>query len=187
MRDNGLFYRSLAGVFGIFILASLWHFGYVWLPGKLSAILFPVNESPWEHVKIFFFPAIIVYAFIYFTKGKKYNNFFFGHSLALLITPAAMLGLFYLYRTLLGVNHYLPLDIAVCFISIFIGTMAAYHITKAKREFKLMNYLAIIIVLLMFTTYAILTYYPPHAPIFKDSITQDYGIEGGNHEHEHNH
>ena len=55
----------------IFGLASLWHFVFAWIIKDYAAIIFPVNESPWEHVKLFFFPAIIGYVIEYLIYGKK--------------------------------------------------------------------------------------------------------------------
>jgi hypothetical protein len=112
-------------------------------------------------------------------EGKNYSHFIFAYSLALLTTPAIMLGLYYLYKTLLGVNSYLPLDILICFLSILASTMLAFLITKLKKNLKVLNYLAIAIVLIMFSIYALATYYPPHVPVFEDPLSNEYGITEG--------
>lgn len=36
-----------------------WHYLYDWLPGPLTALLAPVNESVWEHLKLLVIPYYV--------------------------------------------------------------------------------------------------------------------------------
>lgn len=68
MGNNKLKKLEICGVFFIFICGTLLHFVYQWSNKSVVSILFgAVNESVWEHVKIFALPyaawAIIELAF----------------------------------------------------------------------------------------------------------------------------
>ena len=43
---------KIISIFLIFILCSLFHFGYTIFPNFFTSLIFPVNESIWEHNKI---------------------------------------------------------------------------------------------------------------------------------------
>ena len=92
---------SIIGVFVIIALAGFWHFLYDLLPCGLTAAISPVNESPWEHAKLFFVPAIIWYVIMYFAVGNAFPNYIFAHSIALLIMPVFMLLFYTLYSSFL--------------------------------------------------------------------------------------
>ena len=49
---------DLPAILAVAILGSLNHFLYDWTGGSSLAALFcPINESPWEHLKLLFFPV----------------------------------------------------------------------------------------------------------------------------------
>ncbi len=53
--------KNLPSILAVFILGSLNHFLYDWTGGSSLAALFcPINESPWEHLKLLFFPFLFV-------------------------------------------------------------------------------------------------------------------------------
>ncbi len=53
--------RDLPSILAVAILGSLNHFLYDWTGGSSFAALFcPINESPWEHLKLLFFPFLFV-------------------------------------------------------------------------------------------------------------------------------
>ena len=66
----------ITGVVSLFTfgLAALWHFIFAIAPSNFMALIFPLNESPWEHVKLLFFPAILGYAVLYFIYVFRKTN-----------------------------------------------------------------------------------------------------------------
>lgn len=187
MNDKKLKVWSIVGVVIIFLLASLWHFMYDWMPSGVSATIFPVNESPWEHVKLFFFPAIIFYVIQYYIVGKNYKNFIFSHGLMLLLMPALTLGLFYFYRLALNIPESLLIDIIITFICIALGSWAAYKLTLSDLKLQIWKYVALVIVLVLFTVNTIFTFYTPHKPIFYDKNIEAYGLDEGTGDDDHGH
>lgn len=167
---------SIIGVFVVFALAGLWHFLYTWLPGPLTAVLSPVNESPWEHTKLFFMPMLIYFITGRLTVGKEYPRFTFAHTAVLPLLPLLMLGVFYLCEAV-GVAS-LAADLANTLIVIAFGMYLSYRLTVSTEQASGFNYSAIawLIVLGLIVIFAVFTYLPPHASIFLDSNTLQYGI-----------
>ena len=54
---------KIINVIGVFALSFLFHFMYEWWPNVVTSIFFPVNESIWEHMKIFV-SAILVWGLV---------------------------------------------------------------------------------------------------------------------------
>jgi len=167
---------SIIGVFVIFALAGLWHFLYDWLPCGVTAILAPVNESPWEHAKLVFAPAVIYFLVGRLTVGKKYPNFTFAHTAVLPFMPIIMLALFYFFKSL-GIES-LALDIVITFVVIALGVYAAYRMTVSTMHMDTPVYrmAALLTVFGMLFIFIAFTFYPPHIPLFQDSNTMQYGI-----------
>jgi hypothetical protein len=168
---------SIISVFITFLLASGWHFLYSDIvQNGITAAIAPVNESPWEHSKLFFIPAIIVYLIIYFIIGRKFPNFIFSHALALLIMPIMMLLLFYAYQLVLPDS--LAADIILTFIVIALAQLIAYKLTvsKCKLSGAGFNIASAVIVLAMLILFITFTYYPPHLIPFQDPNDLNYGI-----------
>lgn len=174
--DQNLKSWSIAGLFVIFLLAGLWHFLYTWLPGPLTAVLSPVNESPWEHTKLFFMPALIYFIIGQLTVGKAYPNFMLAHSVVLPLMPLLMLFIYGLFRAF-GIKS-LAADLVNTLIVIAFGMALSYKLTLAVKPMTGLKYRAasLVILLGLFIVFTVFTYFPPHISIFQDSNTLQYGI-----------
>lgn len=166
-----------AGAIIIMALAAFWHFFYSWAPGSVSAVIFPVNGSAWEHVKLLLLPSIIFFVIEYFVIGKKFRNYIFGQGIALLAMPALLLAMFFFYRNGIGINNSLAVDFIITFLSICIGLYIGYKITVFKRKVG-NGVIAVVIAVVLAVSYGVLTFFPPRKPIFLDPVTNGYGIEG---------
>ena len=58
MRSVSLRYRLL--FVGALVLGVLLHFLYSWLPNPLTAVIAPVRESIWEHLKVLLIPMFLL-------------------------------------------------------------------------------------------------------------------------------
>ena len=166
----------IIGVFVVMGLATLWHFIYEWLPSSFMAAISPVNESPWEHAKLFFVPPLIWYTIVYFAAGRRYPNFVFAAAVSLVIMPAFMLALYGVYSRF--IERTLPLDIANALVTIALGMVVTCKLTVSKRRLSgpVFSTLAVIIVVGLIIIYGLLTYDPPQVPLFLDKQTNGYGI-----------
>ena len=62
---------KIIGVFVIFLLSFASHFIYKWIPNALFSIIFPINESIWEHMKLLVTPVLIFSLIEYIIYNKK--------------------------------------------------------------------------------------------------------------------
>lgn len=119
------------------VLASLLGFGlhflYDFLPGSLSALISPVNESVWEHLKLLFWPTLLA-AFYLSGRSDKPQRLWAAFFIVLLLMPLFLLGVYYLLKTGFGVSA-LWIDIGLYFITMYLGFFLAYLLyTRAQPE-----------------------------------------------------
>ena len=164
------------GVFVVMGLATLWHFIYEWLPCGFMAVISPVNESPWEHAKLYFVPPLIWYIAVYFATGRRYPNFVFAVAVSLILMPAFMLALYGIYSRFM--EETLPLDIANSLVTIALGMVVTYKLSVSKRRLygPAFSILAVAIIVGLIVMYGLLTYDPPRIPLFLDKQTNGFGI-----------
>ena len=168
------------GAIAIMSFAALWHFVYAWTPNVVAAAIFPVNESVWEYLKLFLVPSAIFYVIEFIAIGYRFRNYIFAHGMSLVAMPLVTLAMFYFYRNLAGVGESLLINVIITFISICIGLYVGYKLTIQKR--KIGNSRAtFIIAAVLLVLYGVLTFIPPKTPMFQDSNTGGYGIEGSVH------
>ena len=166
------------GVFAVFFGSAL-HFVYGW-SGKnfLVGLVAPINESPWEHMKLVFTP-IILFGFIdWIYLRDKVENLCFALMKEVAIAIIFILAVFYIYTPLVG-HSIFAVDISSFVVSIIIAKWFGYLILtgKFKRfEFKGLNFLSGIILVLIAAFFIYATITPPRLNPFLDSVTNSYGI-----------
>lgn len=166
---------KILNVLFLFSLSFLWHFVYQLIPFKLTAIFFPVNESIWEHMKIIYGTFIVV-SIIQIIICKKFkiniNNKYIE-----MITKAILGVIFYLiifipvYK-IIGEN--MIFAISLMFITYLV--MEFFSIKILESPELNINILPIIIIILGFVLFGLLTFYPAHTSIFFDDKSLGYGI-----------
>ena len=166
---------KIINVVFLFLLSFLWHFMYDWFPNNIFALVFPVNESIWEHMKIIYYCLLLgsVLEFYLCKKNNiKINNFYIE----------AMV------KSLLGVIFYLIVFIPLYLwlgesMIISIGLMLVTYIFMEFIGYKILvseelniNILPVIIIVLGCIMFVILTFYPLHNFLFFDEVKFGYGI-----------
>lgn len=104
------------------IAGCLLHFVYEWSGNSwITAWFSPINESTWEHLKLLFFPAMLVSILESLFLRQFYPGLLFYRFWGICAGLAAIVVLFYSYTGILGF-HLLWTDIA-CFI---LGVLTAF-------------------------------------------------------------
>ena len=175
MSKKLLKYDIIGFVF-VSIIGTLAHFVYEWTNKCVIAALFcPINESPWEHLKLIFFPYLIwtvIQAFI--MKGTK--NVLPAKFIGVFVGMTATLSFFYTYTGIIGRNID-PLNIFSFFIGVFVAFLLDYIIIKSEKMHETgKNITAVILFIIMGAIFILFTFAPPLIPLFKDPITSSYGI-----------
>ena len=172
---KSLYTWQLSGFIFTGIMGGLLHFLFAWTGQSIIAAPFSaVNESIWEHMKLIFFPMFIFDFAEGYCLSKKYESFWCikltGIALGLVLIPV-------LYYTINGIFGMTPdwVNIAIFFV-----TVASVYL----METRLLNQnsinckspgMALAILWLIALAFAVLTFIPPHIPLFEDTITKTYG------------
>jgi hypothetical protein len=149
------------------ILGTLFHFIYEWSgEHPAAALFFPVNESTWEHLKLIFFPILILSIVEYFLFGIQYDNFVFVKFLSIIAAMVLTVVFFYTYSGILGKNN----DVMNIFLY-FISMAAAYAFSCRWIRTKKMTAIPPKagfwgIVVLMFSFF-LFTIFPPDIGLFR--------------------
>ena len=149
------------------------HFLYTISPNLISALLAPVNESVWEHLKLLFWPVLGA-AVVLSTRAPCRIRLWCGFLTALLAMPVFLLGMYYLLRRL-GLSG-LALDILLYYVTIFGGFWLAWHLQRAGRLQRHCGILLMLVILygaglILFTFAAppLKLFTPPAAGVWPDS------------------
>ncbi len=156
------------------LLGTLLHFLYEWLPSPIVAAFSGVNESTWEHMKLIFWPMLAFAVFQYFFFRDRPDFWCIklrGTLLGLILIPT----LFYGYNGIIGKS---PdwLNISIFFICAAIAYF--YEARKFKSDTAVCKSpkIAVLIFTLIAVFFIVFTFITPKINIFKDPLTQNYGI-----------
>lgn len=167
---------EIIGALFIIVFGSLLHFTFewsrkFWLVGMFSA----VNESTWEHLKLAVMPAIFWMLIEMKLIKEKPENFFFAKTKGIYAMPFFIVLIFYSYKAILG-KDFLILDILTFIVAVILGQIITYQLMFWKNIPKIYNKIALIFLFLLFLSFLIFTFYPPHIFLFQDPIELKYGI-----------
>lgn len=166
---------QLGGYLFTVLLGSLLHFVYRWTGGNPIAALFgSVNESTFEHMKLFFFPALL-YAFFerrFFREAPgfwcvKLRGIVFGT----LLIPV-------LFYTLNGCFGKTPdvLNIAIFFLAAAGAFLCETRRLKRGDAACRSGKTALLALCCLAVLFWVLTFRPPAIPLFRDPVTGGLGL-----------
>ena len=140
------------------------HFLYDFLnrPRLLVAFL-PINESPWEHLKLLFYPTLFA-AFFLTRKAQCRNCLYSAFFLILLAMPIFLLSVYYtlVYFSLDSV----AVDIGLYFVTMFLGFWAAYGLKNRTKLQNIGGYL-LMLVIIYGTALVLFSFAAPDLPVFR--------------------
>lgn len=145
------------------LLGSAMHFLYELLPSIPTAVLAPINESPWEHLKLLYYPTLLA-AFFLTRKAACRECLWSAFFLILLAMPVFLIAV---YDTLVhfGLDS-TPVDIGLYFVTVFLGFWATYRLKDSKKLAKIGGYL-LMLVILYGSALILFTFAAPDLPIFR--------------------
>ena len=171
-----LFGFSVVSLFG-----TVLHFLYEWL-GEAGwiASFSGVNESTWEHMKLLFWPMLI-FAVVESFFFREYKTFWCVKTRGILIGLCLIPIIFYTYNGVIGKS---PdwVNIAIFFVS---AAVTFIYETRALNSEENGNGIrcnstrvAVSVLLLLALSFVIFTFITPSLNIFRDPVTDSYGIRG---------
>ena len=156
--------RDLPFILITIIIGIFAHFMYEFSGrNPITALIAPINESVWEHLKLLFFPFLLVSLAEYFLQRPAPAVFFAARFAGVWTGMLTITFLYYGYSGILGKN-YTPIDIFL----FFAGVMTAYCVSsKYSKKLHVRESLAIFLcwafTVLMFFVF---TCFPPEIPLF---------------------
>lgn len=167
---------ELIGIPVIFFGGSIFHFLYKYGGRKKwMAIISPVNESIWEHLKIAFYPALIFSVFQALVWVNYPINFFTAEIAGIYSMMFFILIAEWIYPTILKKNV-LFLDLLVFFVAISLSQFVSYALFSSTGIY-LPEVIIILIISLQIIIFAVLTFWPLKLPLFRDSVDGKFGIK----------
>lgn len=171
-----VFIYELIGVVFIIFLGSALHFTFALsgnqpIVGAFSA----VNESVWEHLKLAFWPALLLTVIEYPLLRKAANNFFTAKAIGAYLMVTIIPLVFYFYTALSGKSIF-AIDISSFLVAVIIGQLLSYKLLTYRQLTGNLNKIFVAVIILLALAFIVFTYYPPQLQIFKDSLTGKYGI-----------
>lgn len=167
--------KKILAVIVTILLGILLHFVYEATGHNPIAALFgAVNESTWEHLKLLFFPFLLVSLIEYCYYRPDFGKFFSSRCIGLLCGLISIIVLFYTYT---GIYKNVDwINIAIYILSVLI----AFYVSSRKYNStgcSLPPVLSIGILVLLTLMFFIFTFYPPDINLFISPvslITKDF-------------
>ena len=172
--EKNLSVWQLGGFTFAVVLGTLLHFLYDWTNAYIVTPVSAVNESTWEHMKIFFFPALLFAGIQGLCCKDEYAGFWWIKTIGILVGVLSIPILFYTINSAFGKT---PdwLNVLLFFVSAGFSYLVEYWLFK--RDFSLpFSWLALVILAGVSGLFFLFTYYPPKIPLFEDPITRTYGL-----------
>ena len=145
------------------LAGSALHFLHDALPNPLTALISPVNESVWEHLKLLFFPTLAAALVLSRHEAQPYR-FWSGFFAALLAAPLVLTGMYYLLLAGFGVSS-TALDIMLYFLAMFWAFSLAYRLRESGRLERAAPWL-LLPVSLYGASLILFTFAAPALPVF---------------------
>jgi len=168
-----MYKKIILSSFIIFILSTLFHSLYNYLPCFLTSIIVPVNESIFEHMKMIFTSYMFYLLIKILFNKKRENNLISSFVIASLFNIVIFLIIYIPIYLLFGEK--LVVTLILYFITILISNYLMYKIQNKKINSKINKY-SVYIIPLVYIVFTLFTYFPLKNMLFLDPTTNTYGI-----------
>ncbi len=170
-------YNTLIAVIIVSVIGTLAHFVFEWTDNSIiAALLTPVNESIWEHLKLLFYPVVFYTAAEYILSQGQRKYLIPARTLSLFI---GMLFIVSSYYTIVGVFGSIPdwMNITIYYLSVITVFVLSNILIKNKMKTTVnITVVSIAFIVLLISLFTVWTFYPPTLNIFIDPVDSTRGI-----------
>lgn len=159
----------------IYAAAVFLHFVNAFGGGALGLVFGAVNESVWEHVKIFSF-AYVGWAILQLCWLRvPFRRYAVAKCIGLYLLMGGMIGFFYAYTSFTGYSI-LEVDILSSLILLLLAQGLSYTLEVRENHLGEFFVPAMLLLLLYYLMFFSFTVFAPKLPLFRDPVTGGYGI-----------
>lgn len=167
---------SVVGFFVISIIGTILHFTYEFSGGNLIVATFSaVNESIWEHLKIAVMPVLLWTIIELFVLKYRPDNLWTSVFSKIITNMFLIVILYYISLFVIG-THNPQVAIAIFYFSILVSQIVGIIVMNIEKVNVNIEEAAKYAVLFIFLLFIFFTFLPPKAQVFKDEVTQTYGV-----------
>ena len=172
-----LFLWEAAGFFFGAAAGTLLHFLYDWSGGStLAAVISGVNESTWEHMKLFFVPVFLFTVVQVCILGQSYSNILAVRTVSTLVGLALIPILFYTYTGILGYSVSW-VNIAIFYLSALTAFALDFRLLRSGKLSAPWQQLAGLAALWALAfAFVWCTFQPPRLGLWRDPVTGSFGV-----------
>ena len=176
MNYKRLALSEAVGAVAICAAAALLHFVYDLTSGSTLALIFgAVNESVWEHVKIFT-AAYCAWALLQLMWVRvPFRRYLAGKCCGLYLLMGGMIGFFYLYTGFTG-HAVLWVDLISAALMVVLAQLVSYRLTTGSLRTDEFFVPALMLILLYYIMFFSFTVFPPRSELFRDPQSGTYGV-----------
>ena len=154
IKNNKIIKLEIIAIIVILILGTLLHFTYEWSGDNLFVGSFSaVNESVWEHLKLVFYPMLLMGIINYFLLKGHVNNYIEAKAIGIFVAISFIIVFFFTYVGILGTNFFI-LDILSFILSVSLGEWVSYKLMTREDESnvvtQILSFLILIFLVCMF-------------------------------------
>ena len=171
-------YWQTVGFLFTAVVGTLLHFFFDLTGGSVAAALIsPVNESIWEHLKLLYYPMVLYAAIEYWDWGKTVDGFWCVKLAGILLGLVLIVVVYYTYTGVLGRSADW-FNITIFFLAAGIVFWAETKMFQRKAQGVCNGKLALLLLGLLGIAFIALTFLPVQIPLFRDPVTGTYGFVG---------
>ena len=176
MRKNLLRWEIIGALF-VCAAGTLLQFLYRWSgDNRIVAAFSSVNESTWEHMKIFFMPYFLFTMAQFITFAEPFRNFFACKGVS---AAAGLLLIPVLFYTISGALGETPdwVNIAIFYVAAVLTYLLSFRLlTRGALRSGWAQIVGFLLLWLLLFAFVYFTYRTPQFPIFRDPVTHCYGL-----------
>ena len=162
------------GALAVIVTGVLLHFAYDWSGGsRVVATVAPANESVWEHLKLVVAPVAVLGA-AEMKWVADWGRLWWAKLAEILVACGFIVAFFYTYTGAFGVRSIVAVDIASYVAAIVVGQVMAYRLITSNGHIP-PCWVSVGGTILVIVSFGVLTFAPPHVPLFRETSTGAYG------------
>lgn len=163
------------GAFAVIVSGVLLHFAYDWSGGsRVVAMIAPANESVWEHLKLVVMPVVVL-GVVETQWVVDHRRLWWAKFVEVVVACTFIVAFFYTYTGAFGVESFVPVDVLSFIVAVAGGQWVSHRLITSSGWRAVPLRASVVGLTLVVASFGVLTFTPPHVPLFQEVSTGAYG------------